>query len=78
MPNIHTVVTVFLQVFDLRHCYEEMQRQAREACAAVAAQTAAVRGRCENANTVMHIVVVVILITINIFIRRYHPTIQQV
>ena len=34
----------FIKVFDLRHCYEEMQRQAREACVAVAAQTAAVRG----------------------------------
>ena len=32
------------QVFDLQQCYEEMQKQAAEACAAVAAQTAAVRG----------------------------------
>jgi len=31
-------------VFDLHQCYEEMQKQAAEACAAVAAQTAAVRG----------------------------------
>lgn len=34
-----------LQVFDLCHCYVEMQKQAAEACAAVAAQTAAVRGK---------------------------------
>ena len=32
------------QVFDLHQCYDEMQKQAAEACAAVAAQTAAVRG----------------------------------
>lgn len=31
-------------MFDLRHCYEEMQKQAHEACVAVAKQTAAVRG----------------------------------
>ena len=28
----------------MRHCYEEMQKQAHEACVAVAKQTAAVRG----------------------------------
>jgi MAD (mothers against decapentaplegic) family protein 4 len=33
-----------IKVFDLRHCYEEMQKQAREGCVAVATQTAAVRG----------------------------------
>ena len=44
-PWIHPSYLSYLyQVFDLRHCYEEMQRQAREACVAVAAQTAAVRG----------------------------------
>ena len=31
-------------MFDLHQCYEEMQKQAAQACAAVAAQTAAVRG----------------------------------
>ena len=31
-------------MFDLRQCYEEMQKQANDACAAIAAQTAAVRG----------------------------------
>ena len=34
----------FIKVFDLHQCYEEMQKQAAEACAAVATQTAAVRG----------------------------------
>jgi MAD (mothers against decapentaplegic) family protein 4 len=34
----------FIKVFDLHQCYGEMQKQAAEACAAVAAQTAAVRG----------------------------------
>ncbi|XP_019855371.1 PREDICTED: mothers against decapentaplegic homolog 4-like isoform X2 [Amphimedon queenslandica] len=34
----------YIKVFDLRHCYEEMQKQAHEACLAVANQTAAVRG----------------------------------
>ena len=45
-PWIHPshLLSYIYQVFDLRHCYEEMQRQAREACVAVAAQTAAVRG----------------------------------
>ena len=33
-----------IQVFDLRQCYLEMQKQAAEACATVAAQKAAVRG----------------------------------
>jgi len=37
------------QVFDLHQCYEEMQRQASESCAAVAAQTAAVRGQLNTA-----------------------------
>jgi len=31
-------------VFDLQQCYEEMQKQVAEACAAVVAQNAAVRG----------------------------------
>ncbi|XP_064387786.1 mothers against decapentaplegic homolog 4-like [Halichondria panicea] len=35
----------YIKVFDLHQCYEEMQRQATESCAAVAAQTAAVRGQ---------------------------------
>lgn len=35
----------FIKVFDLHQCYEEMQKQAAEACAAVATQTAAVRGK---------------------------------
>ena len=35
----------FIKVFDLHQCYEEMQKQAAEACAAVATQTAAVRGQ---------------------------------
>lgn len=39
----------FIKVFDLHQCYEEMQKQAAEACAAVATQTAAVRGNL-NAN----------------------------
>lgn len=39
-----------LQVFDLHHCYEEMQKQAAEACAAVACATAAVRGSLTNPN----------------------------
>ena len=34
----------FIKVFDLRQCYEEMQKQATDACANVATQTAAVRG----------------------------------
>ena len=34
----------YIKVFDLNQCYEEMQKQAAEACAAVATQTAAVRG----------------------------------
>ena len=34
----------FIKVFDLHQCYQEMQKQATEACAAVATQTAAVRG----------------------------------
>ena len=34
----------YIKVFDLHQCYDEMQKQAAEACAAVAAQTAAVRG----------------------------------
>lgn len=34
----------FIKVFDLHQCYEEMQKQATDACAAVATQTAAVRG----------------------------------
>ena len=34
----------YIKVFDLHQCYEEMQKQAAEACAAVATQTAAVRG----------------------------------
>ena len=38
------VMIIATQVFDLRHCYAEMQKQAAEACAAVAAQIAAVRG----------------------------------
>ena len=32
-------------MFDLHQCYEEMQKQAAESCAAVAAQTAAVKGQ---------------------------------
>ena len=35
----------FIKVFDLHQCYQEMQKQATEACAAVATQTAAVRGQ---------------------------------
>ena len=35
----------YIKVFDLNQCYEEMQKQAAEACAAVATQTAAVRGQ---------------------------------
>ncbi|KAL5468712.1 hypothetical protein EMCRGX_G029821 [Ephydatia muelleri] len=38
----------YIKVFDLRHCYEEMQKQAAQACAAIAAQTAAVRGNLVN------------------------------
>lgn len=34
----------YCQVFDLHQCHVEMQKQAAEACAAVAAQTGAVRG----------------------------------
>ncbi|XP_019863679.1 PREDICTED: mothers against decapentaplegic homolog 4-like isoform X2 [Amphimedon queenslandica] len=34
----------YIKVFDLSYCYEEMQKQARKACLAVANQTAAVRG----------------------------------
>ena len=34
----------FIKVFDLSQCYEEMQKQAADACANVATQTAAVRG----------------------------------
>lgn len=41
-PSLHHLPLP--QVFDLQHCYEEMQKQASDACAAVAAQTAAVRG----------------------------------
>ena len=42
----HELYNTHLQVFDLHQCYSEMQKQAAEACAAVAAQTAAVRGVC--------------------------------
>ena len=49
----------YIKVFDLHQCYEEMQRQAAEACAAVAAQTAAVRGKhiahlCTHVHTLSH------------------------
>lgn len=40
----------YIKVFDLRQCYEEMQKQANDACAAIAAQTAAVRGRLPGAD----------------------------
>ena len=43
--SLNLIVCLEYQVFDLHHCYEEMQRQAREACNAVAVQTAAVRGK---------------------------------
>jgi len=38
----------FIKVFDLSQCYEEMQKQAADACATVATQTAAVRGEIES------------------------------
>ena len=37
-------------MFDLHHCYDEMQNQAREACEAVVRATAAVRGNLPNPN----------------------------
>ncbi|CAI8056492.1 Mothers against decapentaplegic homolog 4 [Geodia barretti] len=40
----------FIKVFDLHQCYSEMQKQTAEACAAVAAQTAAVRGNMAGGN----------------------------
>ena len=42
----------YIKVFDLNQCYEEMQKQAAEACAAVATQTAAVRGNLVNSTAV--------------------------
>ena len=43
----------FIKVFDLHQCYDEMQKQAAEACAAVAAQTAAVRGTGEGGGSMV-------------------------
>lgn len=44
LPLYNYTLYTYIKVFDLRHCYEEMQKQAHEACVAVAKQTAAVRG----------------------------------